>query len=244
MIFFYHPSAGEKKISLEEEFFRYLILSRRQRVGEKISVRNLKDENLYEYEITEIKKKNAVLEFVGANMCVRPKISQGQTHRSAPTEKQNKIHLAWGICDFKTITKTLPFLNELGVKQISFIWSERSQKIKNFPLEKLEKILISSCEQCGRTDLMELNIYESTEKFLAEFPQTNILDFGGKNFPVDTVGATHPAAEEKQSPFLIGPEGGFTDKERNIFDQEKIFSFENKNVLRSETAAVKIASIN
>lgn len=237
MIFFSHPSAGDKKIFLEEEFFRYLILSRRHRVGDKISVRNLEDKNLYEYEIQEIGKKKSVLELVGVQYF-------------EPEKKNKTIHLAWGICDLKTITKTLPFLNELDVQKISFIWCDRSQKIKNFQKfidEKFKKILISSCEQCGRTDLIKIDIVESTEKFLKNFPDTKILDFPNPSFQ-HFAGSEFSVAIAKEkkylkSPFLIGPEGGFSPEEKKIFDPEKIFSFKTNLVLRSETAVVKIASM-
>lgn len=221
MIFFYHPLAGEKKILLENDFFRYLILSRRHRVGDKIFVRNLKNLELFSYEVSEIGKKKAFLCFL-------------EKSQEKAEKNLKNFHLAWGICDVKTITKTLPALNELGVVKISFIWCERSQKVGKISQEKLEKILISSCEQCGRKKLMEIEFFDSLSQFFQENSEVKILDFGGK---------TLSCPSDKKSAFLVGPEGGFSENERKIFDEKNIFSFDTDLVLRSETAAMKIASM-
>ncbi|XPV54809.1 MAG: hypothetical protein ACNI3H_07545 [Halarcobacter ebronensis] len=55
--------------------------------------------------------------------------------------------MAWCIVDPKTIEKELPYLNELGVRKITFISCDYSQKNFKLNFEKLEKILVNSSSQ-------------------------------------------------------------------------------------------------
>ena len=66
--------------------------------------------------------------------------------------------------------------------------------------------------------------------FMDEVDDFSVFDFGGEAL----------TAEDKNRLFLIGPEGGFNDEEREIFRQKskKILSFSTKNILKSETAVL------
>ena len=96
----------------------------------------------------------------------------------------------------------------------------------------LSKILINSSQQCGRSTLMKLEICESLEVFLKQYPQTKILDFSEHTLEsttsVDTI--------------LIGTEGGFSHEERVLFNKENVLGLHSNLILRSETAAISVAS--
>lgn len=120
----------------------------------------------------------------------------------------------------------------MGVKKITFIRSARSQKF-TLKRERLEKILINSCQQCGRNDLMEIDFEKSLQNFLKKNPESFLLNFNGQNIKEN---------ELKIETVIVGPEGGFTREELTLFDKEKIVSFNTDNVLKSETAAVAIGA--
>ena len=220
MIFIYHTDAGKKEIVFENDTFFHLFKSRRTEINEEISVANLSDQYLYRYKIIDIKKKKA-------------KAILTNSIKNNKSEKQ-KLHIGWCIIDPKDIKNTLPFLNQLGVKKITFVYSDFAQKSYKLNLEKLQKILINSSQQCGRMDLMEMEILKSTEEYIRKYPESYVLNFNGQ----------HEWKEFKKlenKSILIGPEGGFSEKEKKIFERNKILSFKTNLVLKSENAVAATA---
>ena len=214
MQFIYHPDPATQLI-ITGENHKYLFKVRRMKKDELIKIRNLKDNYLYIYSIQNINKKEAVL-------ILKEKILK-------PNTPKKYFHLAWCIIDPKNIEKTLPALNEIGVSKISFVYCDFSQRNFKLKLERLEKILINSCQQCGRSNLMEIEILNSSKEFFTKYPDFYALDFNGEKIN----------STECNFPFLIGAEGGFSEKERKCFKNKiKLDGF----ILRSETAAISIAS--
>ena len=223
MIYIYDEKAGEKEFVFEGDSFVHVFKSRRSGENEILEFRNLKDEFKYFYKVKELKKKKAVLVLEKKEKIEKKKIRY--------------LHLAWCLIDPKSVKEALPYLNQLGVAEISFIRCERSQKKFNLKLDKIKKILIASSEQCGRSDLMKINFYESYREFEEKTDKIFLLDFYGQDINKMT-------KEElaKIEVVLIGPEGGISPKERERFLREQIISFDTGLVLKSENAAIAIAS--
>ena len=217
MQFLYLEASGAASLPLEDEAFRYIVKVRRVKPGSMIETRNLQNDTLYTYKITDIGRREARLELVDQK--TMPLLG-------------GSLHIGWCVIDPKTVEKSLPMLNQIGVRKITFIACDYSQKNFKPSLERLEKILISSCEQCGRSKMMELDFCDNLQLFLEENPKCAILDFNPNTTfeaqPIDTI--------------LIGCEGGFSDKERKKFADHPIVSFGINLILRSETAAISAAS--
>ena len=217
MQFLYLETSGAPSLTLEDEPFRYVVKVRRVKPGSLIHTRHLKDDTLFTYKITDIGRRSAALELI---------------EQKALSLHGGNLHIGWCIIDPKTVEKSLPMLNQIGVKKITFITCDYSQKNFDPSTERLQKILISSCEQCGRSDLMELDFSDSLKRFLGENPKCAILDFNpNTTFESQTIDT-----------LLIGCEGGFSEKERQIFAGHPILSFDMNLILRSETAAISAAS--
>lgn len=135
--------------------------------------------------------------------------------------------------DPKTVEKYIASLNELGLDKITFIYCEYSQKNFKINIDKLEKILINSSSQCGRSDIIKLDICKSLEEFLEKHNDAYFLDFSSVN--VDS-------KKSDIKTLILGCEGGFSNKERNDFDEDKIVGFNSSLILRSETAAISAVS--
>ncbi len=223
MIFTYDKKVGEKEFIMEGDSFVHIFKSRRTNENEILEFRNMKDNFAYFYKVKEVKKKKAILELV--------------EKKELEKKERRYLHLAWCIIDPKTIKEALPYLNQLGVSEISFIHCDRSQKNFNLKKDKIEKILISSSEQCGRNDLMKINFYDSYQKFEEENDNIFLLDFGGTD-----LNKLKKEDLDKIEVVLIGPEGGISSKEREKFFNEQIISFDTGLVLKSENAAIAIAS--
>ena len=219
MSFFYDKGAGGQTLKIEGQLFEYIYKVRRTREDEKLKFRNLADSGVYIYQTSYVEKKSATLKLIGAD----DKPSGG-----------NGIHIGWCVVDPKTVEKALPMLNELGVSKIDFIYSKRSQRNFNIRPERFESIIISSCQQCGRSDMMSFDLFESLEKWVKAQKEFYTLDFGGENLP----------KEPTQGVYLVGPEGGFAEDERDLLSKsaKAIFSLDIPLTLKSETACVMIAS--
>ncbi len=216
MRFFYHPMAGNSTLVVEGEYYNYLFKVRRHREGEEVAARNLEDSYLYIYKIESLKRREATLTLVHKEQ------KEVLPHRF--------FHLLWCVVDPKTVEKTLPTLNELGVGKVTFIYCDRSQRNFQLRFEKLQKILINSCQQCGRSRLMELDIAQNLREVIDQ--ETVVIDFSDKK-----LGCTDNIKKA-----LVGPEGGFSEEERKLFKGLRVLGFDTELVLRSESAVVAVAS--
>ena len=218
MQFLYHPDAGLPDITIEGEAYRYIFKVRRHREGERIALRNLQNDYLYFYRIDRVTKREAELLFIDKEERV--------------VMPDRSVHLGWCVVDPKTVEKTLPTLNELGVAKLSFVYCDRSQKNFKLDFERLKRILINSSQQCGRSRLMVLELYDSVEHYLESYPKSAILDFGG----------TPLSCDMEHFEILVGCEGGFSESERKIFENRTIYGVDTPLILRSESAVIVTAS--
>lgn len=209
--------ASSKRVKIVNEEYRYLFRVKRKGVGESLFLRNLRDDILYQYKVIEVTKKEALLELI--------------SHECSPKERGNNFHLIWCLIDPKTIEKTLPFLNQIGVNKISFVYCDRSQKNFKVDIVRFQKIVINSSQQSGRTWLMEFEVLDSLNDVIEKYDNFSVLDFGGSSI-----------ASNECSTVLVGSEGGFSDGERKSLIGKKKISFKTDLILKSETAAIVIAS--
>ncbi len=218
MQFLHHEEAGAERLTIEGEAYRYLFKVRRLRREDTIHLRNLRDDRLYNYRIGSLDRRRAdiVLESV-------------RELRIAP---RRFLRLYWCLIDPKSVEKSLPSLNEIGVGEIRFLRCERSQRNFRLDLDRLRRILINSSQQCGRSVMMRLEEGGRLVELPSIDPDAYLLDFSERKLPCD-------AGIES---LVIGPEGGFTDEERTRFPDARIVGFDTPTVLRSESAACAAAS--
>ncbi len=181
-------------------------------------LRNLEDELLHRYIITYIDKRSVILEL--------------QESTILEVKAKTDLHIGWCIIDPKSVEKVLPTLNEMGVDKITFFYCKRSQKSFTLDFKRLEKILLNSSQQSGRSEMMHLETAEDLESFLHENPNAKMLNFSENNFStisnVETI--------------VIGCEGGFHEEEVALFEPENIVGFDTPLVLKSESAVCAVAA--
>jgi 16S rRNA (uracil1498-N3)-methyltransferase len=219
MQFLYHKEASKQIVTIEGEEHKYLFKVRRLKNGSYIELRNLIDNNLYLYKIININKKDATLELLGfEEKAVIP---------------SKKLTIAWCIIDPKNIEKVLPMLNEIGVSKIVFIKCAYSQANFKIKKERLEKILINSCQQCGRTNFIEFEFESSIQSYLNKYPNSYLLNFSNNKLNTQI---------ENINSIAIGCEGGLSKDEIALFSQEKVLGLNTNTILKSESAVVSVAS--
>ena len=128
---------------------------------------------------------------------------------------------------------------EIGVSAFHPIISERSEK-KDLNIEILRKIAKEASEQSGKVYLPEIFEPIKLEKAMDDFNgELFVLDFDAENFS-----KTFEKFSAPKIGILIGPEGGWTDKERELFKLKNIKSFSlGSQVLRAETAAIVASAV-
>jgi 16S rRNA (uracil1498-N3)-methyltransferase len=138
---------------------------------------------------------------------------------------------------------------EIGVSAFHPIISERSEK-KDLNTERLVKISKEASEQSFRTTVPKIFEPLQLEKALENFDgELLVLDFDGE--PLLSSSCIRGSREseldsrlrgndtENKIGLLIGPEGGWSEKEREYFKTKNIKSVSLGNpVLRAETAAI------
>lgn len=221
MQFSYHPQAGSQDLIIEGESYTHLYKSRRTRLSQTLAFRNLKDNYLYFYTQTNITRHSATLHL--------------QDSKLLPILPSRPIHIILAIIDSKEIQKLLPYLNEIGVTQLTLFQAQFSQKEK-LDFDKLHKILINSSQQCGRSNTMHLQSLPNLSKVLELYPNLAVLDFGGP--PLSSASLLNPTL-----PILIGPEGGLSEEERKLLSSQPTYSTPSPLILKSQTACIYIASL-
>ena len=218
MLYLYHLEAGKSQLTLIGDEHRYIFKVRRHKVDDILHLRNLEDGLLHRYSITHIDKRNVMLEL--------------QESRILEVKAKRSLHIGWCVIDPKSIEKVITSLNEMGVNKITFIYCKRSQKSFKVDFKRLEKILLNSSQQSGRSEMMKLEIAEDLESFLTQNPQSMMLNFSENKIQsksnIDTI--------------VIGCEGGFHEDEIALFEEEKIIGLDTPLVLKSESAVCAVAS--
>ena len=152
-----------------------------------------------------------------------------------PTE----IWLAFTPIKLNYLNLMIQKATELGVTRFIPLLSERTV-VRKINEKRVKKIIVEASEQSNRLNLPILDKLKNLEEFLKENIDTTILfgDLNSDNKKID-IKSDEPIC------VLIGPEGDFSIKEREIISKMKnIIPLNiNKNILRSETAAISIISI-
>ncbi len=219
LIYILNDDAGTDSFSIKGEVHRYLVKARRHDEGDVIHFRNTNDiKTLYKYEVSEV-----------APRYISFKLLSTSTHE---VKSPKSLHVAWCVIDIHSIEKVLASLNEIGVDKISFIYCDRSQHKIKLDFKRFRRIVEASMQQCGRTNMMEFDSFKSIKDFIAKYGDVKVLDFCDNILSGDV---------EFQR-VLIGCEGGFSESEKELFKAENIFRLDTPMVLRSESAAMAIAS--
>ena len=219
MQFTYNQNSKQDILNIDGDNYKYLFKVRRHKLNEVINFRNLIDNNIYEYKIIEINRREAILKLIN--------------QYEKQIEPKKFLEIAWCMIDLKSIEKVLPSLNEIGVSKISFIYCDRSQRNFKLNMDRLKSILINSNQQCGRSSFIEFELFNSLDEFILKRDNITLLDFcdnliDSKDNNIDTI--------------LIGNEGGFSESEREKMSEFKKVGFDTNLILRSESAVVAFAS--
>ncbi len=149
---------------------------------------------------------------------------------TAIQEKEVAAAVAITKQNFDTIVQKL---TELGVSTIVPLLTDRTVK-KDARLDRLQKISNEALEQCGGNRVVKIHEPMSLEKALADFADYTKISF-------DTVEANKGSTETDKAIFFIGPEGGWSDIERELLHKKTAVLSLGSRVLKADTAAIVAA---
>lgn len=219
----------QQVVSLEPDAANHVGRVLRMQSGQTIKLFN-GDGNDYTASLQQISKKTVTAEIVEVE----------QISNESPLQ----LHLAQGISRGDKMDFTLQKSVELGVTEITPVFTERcGVKLSGERLEKKhqqwQKIVISACEQSGRAYVPKVNAPIKLEQFLQQKTEQLKLNL----HPRATTNVKTLAKPEHGVRFIIGPEGGLDDNEieqaLNAGYQEILLG---PRVLRTETAALALLS--
>ena len=161
------------------------------------------------------------------------------TEQLRQKEIEQEIWLAFSPIKSNYFNFMIQKATELGVTKFLPIISERTivRKINN---ERLNKIIIESCEQSNRINVPSIEKSQSLEKFLSNNLDINLI-FGDLN----TKNKKIKFYNSKPNCLLIGPEGDYSSNEiKKILNYKGSQSIKlSDNILRSETAVISALSV-
>jgi 16S rRNA (uracil1498-N3)-methyltransferase len=155
-----------------------------------------------------------------------------------------ELHLAIGISRGERMDWVLQKATELGVTQIIPLITERTEvKIKGEKQDKKmqhwQQIIISACEQCQRNLLPILQEPQTIDNWLKTVSTDYRFVLHHRNDQ-----SLSESSAPKSVTLLIGPEGGLSEEEIILAENEKFQSLRlGPRVLRTETAPVAAISL-
>ena len=213
----------DSNLILEREDAHYLINVMRLGEGDNLFIFNSKDGE-FKAEIISFDKKNVKIKLIS-------KIEN--------INKPSKISLIFSLIKSSKLDYLIQKCTEIGVNSFIPVISEKSV-VKNLNIKRAKKIIKESCEQSNQLYLPDIYEVQKLEKKLKFINKNSIIFFADINSSNKKISEEVKNSKSHEFYLLIGPEGDFSLKEREILNSMKNcipFSL-GQNILRSETAAV------
>lgn len=214
--------AYDNYIIIDGEEFNHMVKVLRYKVGYEIIV-CLNDGLDYRCTICSIDKKSA-----------KARIDYVEKNEAVPDVKINLYQALPKGDKLDLITQKCV---ELGVATINPFLSQYTNETK-FKKERLEKIALEACKQCGRAQLPEISSLMDFDQMLDSI-DSEIIIMPYEHAQVGKISRIKNLKNAKSIAIIIGSEGGFCEEEVAKAKKKgaKIVSL-GKRILRCETAAI------
>ena len=216
------PLGKGQSLSLSKEQAHYITGVMRQKAGAKVALFNGRDGE-WQAELIEVGKRRAVL------IC----LEQSKDQKTPPDVWLYFAPIKKARTDF-IVEKAA----ELGAARIYPVQTDftNAERIRQ---DRLQAHAIEAAEQCGETYVPPVEALQKLDTVLAGWPTDRKLLFCDETLVNDATQGLAGVIGEKWA-ILIGPEGGFSDKEiakLRAMDVAHPISL-GPRVLRADTAAV------
>ncbi len=173
------------------------------------------------YELIEINEREAHLKLIT------------DFERKVPSKE---IHLLWALLKKDKNDWVLQKCTELGVSHFTPLLVDRSEKT-GFSIERAKKIVTEAAEQCGRSDIPSVREPMHIRTAIKEFGNKVVL------YVCEQEGDGLASSSSKPIGVLVGPEGGWSDAEKQLFKESNLRHLSLHDfTLRAETACISAVS--
>ncbi len=163
-----------------------------------------------------------------------------------------QLQVFQGMLQSKKMDLVIQKCTELGVSGVFPVVTERSQRSGSTEhwqkkQKRWERIVKSSCKQCGRNRLMGVNPVTDLNSVLAEPSDDTIEELKlvfWEEEQSSFLGDLSPLAEVDRVSILLGPEGGFSRPEIEAAELNgfQVLSL-GRRILRAETATIATVAV-
>jgi 16S rRNA (uracil1498-N3)-methyltransferase len=171
---------------------------------------------------------------------VRKSVTLGVAARTRPQETAPAVDFLFAPLKHARLDYMAQKAVEMGAGRLRPIVTRRTQ-VARLNLERLRANAIEACEQCGAIWTPAILPLEPLERALAQWPAERLLVFCDEDAPqANPLAALGEATAHECVGLLIGPEGGFDERERAaILSVPRLARLSlGPRILRADTAAV------
>lgn len=216
----------DNKITInDKDLYKHIIKVLRAKIGENLL---FLDENEIQYEtnLEEINSSNFICEI--------------KKQYKSERKLDMNLYIAQSVLNSDAQTSSIQKATELGVKGIIPLYTDncavKESVIKN-KIEKWQKIATESVKQCERADIPTVFEMSKIKDIVKNYKQ--IIVFAERDSQSDffTYVKQNKINKEEDILVIIGPEGGFSQKEFDFFKENNIPLITLGNLIyRADTA--------
>lgn len=160
-------------------------------------------------------------------------------------DKEGKIWLIFSPLKAHRMPFLIEKATELGIRGFIPVIFENSV-VDKINIDKISSWIKEASEQCERNNLPIINKIEKFSQLIKIWPQDKKILLCNENEKNRPLTEAYRFLDKSNSfAIIIGPEGGFSDKEISLMNEKEfIMSYHlGKNILRAETAAITALAI-
>lgn len=155
---------------------------------------------------------------------------------------KREIDIALGVLKNDKMNLAIQKLTELGISKIIPMETSRTVVKLNEKKEKWETIVKEAVKQCKSVKFTKIHTLTKIEKI--DYSYYNKIIYAYENSEECAKLCTVIDEKDEKILYIIGPEGGFTEKEVNFLKEKNAIEISlGKRILRAETAAIVLGGI-
>ncbi len=211
------------------EDYKHLVKVLRLRVGEKLL---LMDEKGIQHETRVVE--------------IKPDTIVAKIEKSYPStrELEFELHLAQSPLRSDAQNLIVEKATELGVHTLHPVYTDNCALSKDVickKIEKWQKIMVESSKQCERAKIPTCSSMTTLDDVVRQEDFSRIIAFCERHteFPLKKYLRENPIPKGEKILMIIGPEGGFSEREFDFFTRKKVVKASLGDlILRAETAVI------
>lgn len=228
-LFVAHDLAAGAGLALDEGQSRYLAAVMRLSAGDSLLVFNGRDGE-WRAEVASVGKRAVTLSVV---------------EPTRPQQTGPDLDLVIALVKRARLETIVEKAAELGAARVRLLITERTNA-DHTRVDRLQAIATEAAEQTGRLDAPEVLEPVKLERLIADWPAGRRLlfcDEAGDARPLLDVLSAPP--REGRDAILIGPEGGFSPRERELLRRQAFATPATlgPRILRADTAAISALTL-